>query len=156
MNQFWANFLFNWLLIGSWAVWQLDKHPHQYRYRQDGKLYHYEGVIHDRPRTAGLADADQLSALVILANYGREGMENAIVSWAAGCQTIGILPNREAKSAKPRAVVGLTDISARKYVRTLLGSEYLSFAMPWEMFLEMERDVAGSFLEMHTWRSLLE
>lgn len=103
-----------------------------------------------------LADADQLSALVILANYGREGMENAIIPWAAGCQTIGILPYREAKAAKPRAVVGLTDISARKYVRTLLGSEYLSFAMPWKMFLEMERDVAGSFLEKHIWRSLRE
>jgi uncharacterized protein (DUF169 family) len=103
-----------------------------------------------------LADADQLSALVILANYGREGMENAIVPWAAGCQTIGILPYREAKSAKPRAVVGLTDLSARKYVRTLLGSAYLSFAMPWKMFLEMENNVAGSFLEKHTWRSLRE
>ena len=83
-------------------------------------------------------------------------MENVIIPWAAGCQTIGILPYREAKSAKPRAVVGLTDISARKYVRTLLGSEYLSFAMPWEMFLEMERNVAGSFLERHVWLSLQE
>jgi len=101
-----------------------------------------------------LANPDQLSALVILANYGREGMENVILPWAAGCQTIGILPYREAKSERPRAVVGLTDISARKYVRNLLGSEYLSFAMPWELFLEMEGDVAGSFLEKHTWRSL--
>lgn len=103
-----------------------------------------------------LANADQLSALVILANYAREGMENVIIPWAAGCQTIGILPFREAKSGKPRAVVGLTDISARKYVRTLLGSEYLSFGMPWEMFLEMEGNVEGSFLEKHTWLSLQE
>ncbi|MFZ7126028.1 MAG: DUF169 domain-containing protein [Desulfobacterales bacterium] len=103
-----------------------------------------------------LADPDQLSALVILANYGREGMENVIIPWAAGCQTIGILPYREARSGKPRAVVGLTDISARKYVRTLLGSEYLSFAMPWEMFLEMESHVEGSFLERHVWHSLME
>ncbi len=28
----------------------LDTHPHKYRYRKDGDLYHYEGVIHDRPR----------------------------------------------------------------------------------------------------------
>lgn len=103
-----------------------------------------------------LADPDQLSALVILANYGREGMENVIIPWAAGCQTIGILPSREGKSIQPRAVVGLTDISARKYVRNLLGSELLTFAVPREMFLEMENNVAGSFLERHTWRSLLE
>lgn len=111
----------------------------------------------EKPETVVfLANPDQLSALVILANYGREGMENVIIPWAAGCQTIGILPYREAKSGKPRAVVGLTDISARKYVRTLLGSEYLSFAMPWEMYLEMEGNVEGSFLEKHTWKALME
>lgn len=103
-----------------------------------------------------LADPDQLSALVILANYGREGMDNVIIPWAAGCQTIGLLPYREGKSAQPRAVVGLTDISARKYVRNLLGAEYLSFAVPREMFLEMESNVPGSFLERHTWLSLME
>lgn len=111
----------------------------------------------EKPETVVfLANPDQLSALVILANYAREGMENVIIPWAAGCQTVGILPYREAKSGKPRAVVGLTDISARKYVRNLLGSEYLSFAMPWEMFLEMEGNVEGSFLEGHTWQSLRE
>jgi len=103
-----------------------------------------------------LADPDQLSALVILANYARDGMDNAIIPWAAGCQTIGILPFREAKAKTPRAVVGLTDISARKYVRNLLGSQFLSFAMPWQMFLEMENNVEGSFLEKHTWLSLKE
>ena len=102
-----------------------------------------------------LANPDQLSALVILANYERQGMENVIIPWAAGCQTIGILPYREAKSEKPRAVVGLTDISARKYVRSLLGSEYLSFALPWKMFREMENSLPGSFVERDTWQSLL-
>lgn len=111
----------------------------------------------EKPETVVLlANPDQLSALVILANYAREGMENVIIPWAAGCQTIGILPCREAKSGNPRAVVGLTDISARKYVRTLLGSEYLTFAMPREMFLEMESNVDKSFLERHTWLSLQE
>lgn len=111
----------------------------------------------EKPETVVfLANPDQLSALVILANYGREGMDNVIIPWAAGCQTICLLPFREAKSKKPRAVVGLTDISARKYVRTLLGSEYLSFAMPWEMFLEMEGNVEGSFLGRPTWRSLVD
>ncbi len=87
---------------------------------------------------------------------GKEFTENVIIPWAAGCQTIGILPFREAKSGKPRAVVGLTDISARKYVRSLLGAEHLSFGAPWEMFLEMEGNVEDSFLKRHTWQSLLE
>lgn len=102
------------------------------------------------------ANPDQLSALVVLANFGREGMENVSIPWVAGCQAIGILPFREAKSGKPRAVVGLTDISARKAVRSLLGSEYLSLAAPWEMFLDMENNVEGSFLERPAWQSLMK
>jgi hypothetical protein len=100
------------------------------------------------------ANADQIPALVILANYARQGMENVIIPWAAGCQTIGLLPFREGQSDNPRAVVGLTDISARKYVRKLLGAEYLSFAMPWSLFLEMEANVGGSFLEQSPWVGL--
>ncbi|MDX9755503.1 MAG: DUF169 domain-containing protein [bacterium] len=101
-----------------------------------------------------LANADQLSALVILANYGREGMDNVMIPWAAGCQTIGILPFREGRSDKPRAVVGMTDISARQYVRTHLGADLLTFAAPWALFLEMEANVEGSFLERPTWQAL--
>jgi hypothetical protein len=52
-------------------------------------------------------------------------------------------------------VVGLTDISARKYLWILSGAEYLSFAMPWKLFLEMEGKVGGSFLQRHTRRSLV-
>jgi hypothetical protein len=38
------------------------------------------------------------------------------MSNAAGCQTIGSYPYREAESKKLRAVEGLTDLSARVYV----------------------------------------
>ena len=103
-----------------------------------------------------VADADQLSALVILANYARHGRENVIIPWAAGCQTVGLLPFQEGRSENPRAVVGLTDISARKYTRKLLGKEYITFAMPWTLFQEMEAHVDGSFLGRPTWQSLLE
>ncbi|KPK95007.1 MAG: hypothetical protein AMJ94_00760 [Deltaproteobacteria bacterium SM23_61] len=103
-----------------------------------------------------LADPDQLSALVILANYGREGNENVIIPYAAGCQTIGIYPYQEAKSEKPRAVVGLTDISARKNVKKQLGKDLLSFAVPFPMFQEMEGNVEGSFLQRQTWKALME
>lgn len=109
----------------------------------------------ERPETVVfLANADQLSALVILANYGRGSMDGVLIPWAAGCQTIGILPYREAGHEPPRAVVGLTDISARKYTRGLLGKDHLSFAMPWALFQEMETHVPGSFLERHTWQAL--
>lgn len=97
----------------------------------------------------------QLSALVILANYGRDGIDNVIVPWAAGCQTIGIFAYKEANSDKPKAVIGLMDISARKYVRKQLGDDIFTFAVPFEMFLEMENNVDGSFLQRPTWLSLV-
>lgn len=113
--------------------------------------------VKETPQTViFFADPDQLSALTVLANYGREGNENVIIPYAAGCQTMGIYPYREAKSAMPRAVVGLTDLSARVYIRKQMGdSHFMTFAIPFALFEEMEQDVPGSFLERHTWQSLL-
>lgn len=102
------------------------------------------------------ADPDELSALVVLANYGRRDNENVIIPFAAGCQTIGIYPYREAEADRPRAVVGLTDLSARVYIRKQLGGNLLSFAMPFALFKEMEANVEGSFLQRHTWQELLK
>jgi uncharacterized protein (DUF169 family) len=111
----------------------------------------------EKPQTIiFFVNPDQLSALTLLANYGRVDNENVIIPYAAGCQTIGIYPYREAMSAKPRAVVGLTDLSARVYVRKQLGdSNFMTFAAPYTLFEEMEQNVPGSFLERHTWQSLL-
>ncbi|HOG15937.1 MAG TPA: DUF169 domain-containing protein [Syntrophales bacterium] len=101
------------------------------------------------------ADPDRLSALVVLANYGRDSNESVIIPFAAGCQAVGIYPYREAKSEHPRAVVGLTDISARLHVKRILGDGLMTFAVPWRMFLEMEANVSGSFLERHVWQELI-
>lgn len=110
----------------------------------------------EKPQTVILfADADELSALVVLANYGRGDNENVIIPYAAGCQTIGIYPYREAAAGRPRAVVGLTDITARLAIRRQLGDGLLSFAMPFPLFAEMEANVAGSFLERPSWLELL-
>jgi uncharacterized protein (DUF169 family) len=102
-----------------------------------------------------LADPDQLSALVVLANYGRETADNVIIPMGAGCHQIGIHVYREAERETPRAVVGLTDLSARLCVNPLIGDRFLTFSVPWPMFGEMERDVPGSFLERTTWRRLM-
>jgi uncharacterized protein (DUF169 family) len=111
----------------------------------------------EKPQTIiFFVNPDQLSALVVLANYGRGDNENVIIPYAAGCQTIGIYPYREAKSAKPRAVAGLTDLSARVYIRKQLSDNNLmTFSAPFALFEEMEQNVSGSFLERHTWQSLL-
>ncbi len=99
-----------------------------------------------------LVNPDQLSALVVLANYARESNDNVIVPMGAGCHTVGIFPYRESASELPRAVIGITDISARKYV----DRDILSFAVPYRMFLEMESNVEGSFLEKEEWLRVLK
>ena len=99
-------------------------------------------------------DPDRLSALVILANYTRPDAENVIVPWAAGCQVMGIYAYRELERERPRGLIGLTDISARKNIRPILGEYVLSFTAPWPLFREMESNVKGSFLERETWRTL--
>jgi len=99
-------------------------------------------------------EPDALSALVILANYAHPERENVAMPWAAGCQVIGIFAYRELESEHPRALVGLTDISARRSVRHSLGKTVMSFTAPWPMFLEMESHADGSFLERETWHDL--
>jgi uncharacterized protein (DUF169 family) len=102
-----------------------------------------------------VVDPDRLSALVVLANYGRDSNDNVIIPFAAGCQTIGLLAYRQARSERPRAVVGLTDLSARLYVAKQLGRGLLTFATPMALYDEMEANVEGSFLERPTWQALL-
>ena len=103
-----------------------------------------------------IADPDQLSALTVLAKYGRPGNDNVIVPFGAGCQQIGIFAYREAQSESPRAVLGLTDLSARNNLKKLLDRNVFSFTVPWRMFKEMEDNVEGSFLQKNTWASLRE
>jgi uncharacterized protein (DUF169 family) len=103
-----------------------------------------------------VANPDQISALVALANYDRPGVDNVIVPMGAGCHQIGIYAFKEAERKEPRAVMGLTDLSARKNVRNILGNDVFTFAVPYRRFKEMEANVDESFLKRSTWRSLAE
>jgi len=97
-----------------------------------------------------LVNPDQLSGLVVLANYARHGSENVTVPWGAGCHSICIIPFHEGKSPNPRGVIGLIDISARKHIE----KDILSFSVPYNMFLEMEGNVEESFLKTDQWLTL--
>lgn len=99
-----------------------------------------------------LVNPDQLSALVVLANYPRETNDNVTVPFGAGCQSIGIIPYKESESELPKATIGLIDIT----VRAKCDKDILSFAVPYKMFLEMESNVKGSFLEKQEWIKVLE
>ncbi len=101
-----------------------------------------------------IVNPHQLSALIVLANYGRDGHDNVIAPMGAGCHQIGIFAYREARSEKPRAVIGLTDLDARLNVRSHLGDSVFTFTVPYGIFVEMEGNMEGSLLEVGTWLEL--
>ncbi len=96
------------------------------------------------------ANPDQLTALIVLANFDRPGSENVIIPFSSGCQSIGIIPYREAELHPSHAVVGMVDVSARSYV----DPDILSFTVPYAMFEEMESHVDESFLHTHAWQKV--
>ena len=111
----------------------------------------------ERPETVHfLVDPDRLSALVVLASYAGPGNENVIIPQAAGCQSMGIIAMREARSERPRAVVGLVDISARNFMTRQFGHDQMTVSVPFGMFERLETDAPGSFLAKSQWRDLLE
>jgi uncharacterized protein (DUF169 family) len=102
-----------------------------------------------------LANPDQLSALIVLANYFQYGNNNVMVPQGAGCQQIGILTYEQGESDEPKAIIGLTDLSARKITDKSLGRDILTFSVPYKMFKEMDKNVEGSFLERDTWKEVM-
>jgi uncharacterized protein (DUF169 family) len=97
-------------------------------------------------------NADQLSAFVVLANYGRDTQENVIVRMGAGCHTICLYAIDEAKRKQPRAVLGMMDVTVRPHV----DADLLCITVPFSMYEEMEQNVRGSFLEVHDWKKIQE
>ncbi|MGL5269397.1 MAG: DUF169 domain-containing protein [Selenomonadaceae bacterium] len=81
------------------------------------------------------------------ANRGRD----QFAPFGSGCQQIGILDYKEAAAQKPRAVIGLTDITVCK----LFDKDILSFTVPYKMYLEMEGYVEDSFLKGREWPDIL-
>ncbi|MFC2018222.1 DUF169 domain-containing protein [Chloroflexota bacterium] len=127
-----------------------------YKYVVFRQLRQVEAEKEEPQTVVFLADLDQLSALVILANFSRDSNENVIIPMASGCQCIGIYPFREASREQPRAVVGIADISARIYLKRHLKDDVVSVAVPYAMFREMESNISGSFLERDSWNGLLK
>lgn len=93
------------------------------------------------------ADPDGISGLIWLASYGRPGQNATIAPFSAGCGSIVSEPRAQALEAEPKAVLGMFDPSARQ----LMEPDFLTFAVPYGMFIEMVENLPGSFVEIDPW-----
>jgi hypothetical protein len=93
-----------------------------------------------------LARPDVLAGLFTLANYD-ESEHSVTAPFAAGCGTLVQHAYLEARTPRPRAVLGMFDVSARPYVP----ADVLSFAVPVQKFQRMVASMEESFLITPSW-----
>jgi uncharacterized protein (DUF169 family) len=98
-----------------------------------------------------MVNPDQLSALVVMADYEHGTGDSVVARFGGACQSI-LFGYAEARRDRPRGVIGFFDIAQRLRVQR----EMLSFTVPWALYEEMEAAVPGSFLELEDWGKLRE
>ena len=93
------------------------------------------------------APPDCLSGLFTLANYDEVEQNGVVAPFGAGCSTIVMYPYLEKDSQRPRAVLGMFDVSARPFVP----KEMLTLAAPMNKFTRMVENMEESFLIIPSW-----
>jgi hypothetical protein len=96
------------------------------------------------------APPDVLSGLFTLASFDEPEPHGVIAPFCAGCASIVDYPLRELKNSKPRAVLGMFDVSARPFVPAGI----LTFAVPWTKFARMVDNMDESFLITKSWNKV--
>jgi len=93
------------------------------------------------------AQPEALSGLFTLANFDEAEPNGVFCPFSAGCGTIVRYPYLEQASARPRAVLGMFDVTARPF----MPKGALSFAVPMAKFTRMAENMDESFLITKSW-----
>ncbi len=93
------------------------------------------------------AAPDVLSGLFTLANYDETEPNGVFCPFSAGCGSMVLYPCLEKNAARPRAVIGMFDVSARPFVP----KDMLTFAAPMNKFKRMVANMEESFLITRSW-----
>jgi uncharacterized protein (DUF169 family) len=96
------------------------------------------------------ARPDVLAGLFTLANYDQAEPNGVFAPFSAGCGSIVQYPYLEAKSKRPRGVIGMFDVSARPFVP----EDMLTFSAPINKFKQMVENMEESFLITGSWQKL--
>jgi len=90
---------------------------------------------------------DVLSGLFTWAGFDEPAAEAVAAPFGAGCASIIQYPLLEAAKERPRAVLGMFDVSARPRVP----EGVLTFAVPWRKFARMLANAEETFLTTGSW-----
>ena len=105
----------------------------------------------DNPEVAiFFATPDILSGLFTLANFDQSEPDSTITPFAAGCGSLVYFPYSEKDNLRPRAVIGMFDVSARPCVQ----EEVLSFSVPTLKFMKMISYMDECFLITDSWKKV--
>jgi uncharacterized protein (DUF169 family) len=96
------------------------------------------------------ATPDILSGLFTLANFDQSEPNSTIAPFGAGCGSIVHYPYLEKDQERPRAVIGMFDVSARPCV----APGVLSFSVPMVKFTKMISYMDESFLITGSWKDV--
>jgi hypothetical protein len=102
----------------------------------------------DNPQVAiFFSPPDVLSGLFTLTNYDEADPSGVFAPFGAGCSTIVQYPFLERDSERPRAVLGMFDVSARPCVP----QNVLTLSVPMDKFVRMIDNMEESFLITGSW-----
>ncbi len=93
---------------------------------------------------------DVLSGVFTLANYDEVDANGVFAPFGAGCSTIVQYPYLEKDSERPRAVIGMLDVSARPCVT----ADAVTIAVPMKKFVRMVENMEESFLITGSWKKV--
>jgi hypothetical protein len=93
---------------------------------------------------------DVLSGIFTLANFDEAEPNGVFSPFGAGCASIVLYPYMENSSSRPRAVLGMLDVSARPCV----SADVLTLAVPMKKFVRMVAHMEESFLITPSWRKV--
>lgn len=95
-----------------------------------------------------LPSPDVLSGLFTLANFDETEPSDVFTPFGSGCSSVVLYPFLEKDAERPRAVIGLFDVSARPFVP----ENALSFSVPMPKFERMVHNMEESFLTTNSWK----
>lgn len=91
------------------------------------------------------ADLNNLTSLVTFSGYDSTEsiMNNILIPNCSGCQSIFTIPYNEKFKENPKSIVGLME----PMVRNFIPKDMISFSIPANRFIEMAKNIDGSFLD---------